>query len=306
MLSPYRGVMHVVVHGWADAVTTDGRAWTLYVRGECLYDDPADLQDRAISVPDVKYGTWSTKTGFMRAPIRLPTFDDRVREQGEALLSAVQTCAPALPFPLADRFELWLLHGETGHPLALIASGCTPDDCVQPARVAWTPGQNCMADLPEAVQLHRRIAELAGSTPRAQWFERHADGSGSAMVRRAGDEAVTQPCLPAHRFPSLLIDRGALGTGGGRLLDVLLGWQSPALLQLPGLTGAQRRRFEAAACGHALRLAENLPLYPCVLDRTAVTAALVEARLRRSNPKSRQGAEAAKAMSPDYLEIPED
>ena len=32
MLSPYRGVMHAVVHGWADAVTTDGRAWTLYER----------------------------------------------------------------------------------------------------------------------------------------------------------------------------------------------------------------------------------------------------------------------------------
>jgi len=306
MLSPYRGVMHAVVHDWADAVTTDGRTWTLYVRGECLYDDPTDLQDRAISVPDVKYGTWSAKSGFVRAPIRLPTFDARVREQGEALLVAVQRHAPTLPFPLADRFELWLLHGETGHPLALIASGCTPDDCEPPSRVRWTPGQNCMADLPEAVQLHHRIAELAGPAPRAQWFERHADGSGSALVGGADDEAIAASRLPADRFSTLLVDRGALGAGSAHLLEALLRWQSPALLQLPGLSTEQRRHFEAAACGHALRLAENLALYPFVLDRTAITAALVEARLRSSNPQSQQGAERVGAMSPDYIEIPDD
>jgi len=298
--------MHSVVRDWADAVTTDGRSWTLYVRGECLYDDPADLQDRAISVPDVKYGTWSANTGFMRAPIRLPTFDERVREQGEALLSAVQTHAAALPFPLADRFELWLLHGESGQPLALIASGCTTDDCAQPVRAQWTPGRHCMADLPEAAQLHRRIAELAGPTPRALWFERHADGSGSALLHGAGAMMVVEQHLPADRFSSLLVDRDALGAGTGRLLDALLSWQSPALLQLPGLTREQRRRFEAAACGHALRLADNLPLYPCVLDGSAITAALVEARLRRSHPTSRQDTEAVKAMSPDYIEIPGD
>jgi len=306
MLSPYRGVMHSVVRDWADAVTTDGRAWTLYVRGECLYDDPLDLQDRSISVPDVKYGSWSARTGFMRAPIRLPTFDERVREQGEALLSAVQTHAAALPFPLADRFELWLLHGASGQPLALIASGCTTDDCAQPARAQWTPGRNCMAELPEAVQLHRRIAELAGPTPRAQWFERHADGSGSAVLPRAGAATVAERHLPADRFSSLLIDRDALGADSGRLLDALLSWQSPALLQLPGLTREQRRHFETAACGHALRLADSLPLYPCVLDRRAITAALVEARLRRTHQESRQGSEAVRAMSPDYIEIPDD
>jgi len=163
-----------------------------------------------------------------------------------------------------------------------------------------------MADLPEAAQLHRRIAELAGPTPRALWFERHADGSGSALLHGAGAMMVVEQHLPADRFSSLLVDRDALGAGTGRLLDALLSWQSPALLQLPGLTREQRRRFEAAACGHALRLADNLPLYPCVLDGSAITAALVEARLRRSHPTSRQDTEAVKAMSPDYIEIPGD
>ena len=90
MLSPFSGIMHCIVNDSADAVTTDGRVWTLYVRGECLYDDLPDLDHREVTIPDVKYGQWSAKRGFRRAPIRLPTFDARVREEGDRLLQAVQ------------------------------------------------------------------------------------------------------------------------------------------------------------------------------------------------------------------------
>jgi len=98
MLSPFRGVMHSVVTGWADAVTTDGRNWTLYVHGECLYDDLETLGDTAVTVPDVKYGSWSADEGFRRAPIRMPTFDARVCDEGERLLAAVKRQAARLPF----------------------------------------------------------------------------------------------------------------------------------------------------------------------------------------------------------------
>ena len=140
MLNPFRGVMHSVVTGWADAVTIDGRDWTLYVRGECLYDDLDALDDLAVTVPDVKYGTWSADKGFQRAPIRMPTFDARVRAEGERLLAAVRQHASELPFVLADRFELWLLHASTGRPLALIASACSARDCDPQLPARWTPG----------------------------------------------------------------------------------------------------------------------------------------------------------------------
>ncbi len=304
MLSPFRGVMHSVVTRWADAVTTDGRQWTLYVRGACLYDDPGAADDPAVSIPDVKYGSWSPRDGFRRAPIRMPTFDARVREEGERLLTAVQRHATRLPFPLADRFELWLLHGETGLPLALIASSCDALGCETPPVVRWTPGQACMAELPEARELHTLIAQLAGATPRAQWFERRPDGSATLHADPATAPDLSDT-LASECFPTLLVDDRSLGGARVHLLSALYQWQSPSLLQLPGLSEQQRAQFEAAACSHALRLAEQLPLYPCVLDNTAITAALVEARLRRSRPGRDKAGVASRALSPDYIEMPD-
>lgn len=302
MLSPYRGVVHSVVTRWADAVTTDGRRWTLYVRGECLYDDLDDLHDRSISVPDVKYGTWSAQGGFQRAPIRLPTFDERVREEGERLLAAVQARAGELPFPLADRFELWLLHRDSGLPLALIASSCSLEDCENPSSPGWTPGQACMGEVPEARTLRAVIGRLAGDAPQAQWFERRSDGSG---IPGRGAHDAPQAALAAANFAPLFVDDSALSEEEAGLLAALHRWQSPALLQLPTLSTVERARLERAARAHALRLAEQLPLYPCVLDRAAVTAALVEARLRRSRPGGTASSAAGRTLSPDYLEIPD-
>lgn len=301
MLSPYRGVMHCVDTGSADAVTTDGRRWTLYVRGECLYDDPAQISEQNISVPDVKYATWSEHTGLKRAPIRLPTFDDRVRREGERLLEAVRQCAPRLPFALADRFELWLLHGGSNQPLALIDSACSVAECTPAATPDWTPGQLCMQALPEAVELKRLVAALAGETPQAAWFERQADGSGVRLPGQPGP-----PTRPADAFTWMLIDRDAVETEAPALLEALERWQSPALLQLPTLAEPERRRLEIEACRQAERLAEQLPLYPCVLERRAVTAALVAARLRRATGEGDPARLAPVALSPDYIEVADD
>jgi Fe-S-cluster formation regulator IscX/YfhJ len=302
MLSPYRGVMHCVETASADAVTTDGRRWTLYVRGECLYDDPAQIAEQGISVPDVKYATWSERTGLKRAPIRLPTFDDRVRHEGERLLEAVRSSVPRLPFALADRFELWLLHAGSGRPLALIDSACSPADCASPATPGWTPGQLCMEALPEAAELKRLVGVLAGEPPRAAWFERRPDGSGVRLPGQPGPGA-----WPADAFAGMLIDRGAIQVEAPALLEALERWQSPALLQLPTLAEPERRRLEIEACGHAERLAEQLPLYPCVLERRAVTAALVAARLRRATGEADPARLApVAALSPDYIEVADD
>jgi hypothetical protein len=301
MLNPFRGVMHSVVTPWADAVTTDGRHWTLYVRGACLYDDPGAVEDPAVSIPDVKYGSWSARDGFRRAPIRMPTFDHRVREAGESLLTAVQQHAARLPFRLADRFELWLLHGDTGLPLALIASSCSAAGCEAPPVVRWTPGQACMAELREARELHTLIGCLAGASPRAQWFERLPDGGANPH----GDQSAPAGALASEYFPALLVDHRSLRSEHRHLLSALHQWQSPSLLQLPGLSEQQRASFEAAACGHALRLAEQLPLYPCVLDDAAITAALVEARLRNSLPGGGNTGSVSRTLSPDYIEIPD-
>ena len=300
MLGPFRGIMHSVATRWADAVTTDGRHWTLYVRGECLYDDLDEVGNTSVTVPDVKYGTWSDATGFQRAPIRMPTFDEQVCAHGERLLAAVRQHAADLPFALTDRYECWLLGDRDGLPLALIASACSTEECVDTATPRWTPGQICMAESAPARELFRHVAELAGAQPRAQWFVRHDDASGNALGTTADDMR-----LPAQYFPRLLVDRRALDAHQRELLDILWQWQSPSLLQLPGLSDEERRRFEAAACRHAVRLAEQLPLYPRVLDHRAITAALVEARLRSAVPAATAPARTATSLSPDYVEIPD-
>lgn len=304
MLSPYRGIMHSVVTQWADAVTTDGREWTLYVRGECLYDDLAELESEKVTVPDVKYGTWSKKTGFQRSPIRLPTFDGKVRHEGEKLLEAVKANAPDLPFPLADRFELWLLHGKTHKPMALIASSCSTA-VEEPTLLRWTPGQHCMAELAHSRALFETINTFAGAQPRAAWFERHADGSGTPIISDTQSNKLISEALAAKAFAEFFIDTDVLDAEQTAWFEQLLEWQAPALLQLPGLSDEQRTRFETAACRHALRLAEQLPLYPCVLDNAKITAALVEARLRRSTGKPVGIAKHNDNLSPDYIEIPD-
>ncbi len=304
MLSPFRGVMHSVVTEWADAVTTDGREWTLYVRGECLYDDLADFEGEKLTIPDVKYGTWSAAAGFARSPIRLPTFDAKVRHEGERLLTAVQAHADQLPFPLTDRFEYWLLHGESRLPLALIASSCS-SEFEPPAMLRWTPGQLCMAEMAESRTLHDAVNRLAGEQPQAMWFERHADGSGTPVVLAGGAAVKGETPLTADTFAEFYLDANALDDGLAHLFEQVLAWQAPALLQLPTLSNAQRREFETAACRHALRLAEQLTLYPCVLDETQITAALVEARLRRTTGATLDSAASGGSLSPDYIEIPD-
>ncbi|MDJ0738094.1 MAG: hypothetical protein QNJ91_00135 [Gammaproteobacteria bacterium] len=158
--------MHSVVTDWADAATIDGRQCAPYVRGECLYED---LDDGAVMiVPGVKYGTWSRQAGFRRAPVRMPSFDARVREQRDRLLAAVRQHADDLPFALVDRFELWLLHATTGVPLALIASACDAAACDPPGTPRCTRGQRCLAGLPSTPPPGRsplRISRRCTSTP---------------------------------------------------------------------------------------------------------------------------------------------
>jgi len=80
MLSPFRGVMHCIVIDSAAAVTTDGRVWTLYFYGECLYDDLPDLDHRQVTIPHVKYGQWSAMADVRCLPT-IPKFQ-RVSTRG--------------------------------------------------------------------------------------------------------------------------------------------------------------------------------------------------------------------------------
>jgi hypothetical protein len=57
LLNPFRGVMNIIEFQGAEAVTTDGIHWDIYVRDLELVQD---IQHNArIQTSDIRYGHWS-------------------------------------------------------------------------------------------------------------------------------------------------------------------------------------------------------------------------------------------------------
>ena len=90
ILNPFRGVMNVIALDDAEAVTTDGVNWSLYVRD---YFDTADEYPEEfehIDNPHIRFGTWSESTGLKRAPV-LPCYHyQEIQHKGERLLEVVR------------------------------------------------------------------------------------------------------------------------------------------------------------------------------------------------------------------------
>ena len=70
-----------------------------------------------------------------------------------------------------------------------------------------------------------------------------------------------------------------------RLCDLYLERLAPRLLMLAHLPSKVRQRLENAASQHAIEVDNFYHLYPEVIDDKLLTAARVEARLRKANVK---------------------
>ena len=66
ILNPFRGVMNVIALDDAEAVTTDGVNWSLYVRDQfdSEENDPEDFIK--IDNPHIRFGTWNEERGLKR------------------------------------------------------------------------------------------------------------------------------------------------------------------------------------------------------------------------------------------------
>lgn len=124
-----------------------------------------------------------------------------------------------------------------------------------PAQTTYLPPVN--------YRLQQRVAERAGNKPRAAWFERPDPATGE--------------------FPPCLISEAWEDPECQRLCDLYLQRLAPRLLMMAGLPRAVRQRLEQAACAHVFEVERFYPLYPEVVDDSLLTAARVEARLRRAN-----------------------
>lgn len=291
LLNPFRGAMHTVKHAAAEAVTTDGVHWEIYVSNELLFDDAERAQYHA-QIDDIRFGSWSLAHGLRRGP-RKSTDDFHCLEVlGAMVYEQLRHIHDRVPFAFSDDRELWLLD-TAGQPLALLASALDETGLEPDAGIEWhagyaaaerfaSPAGGRLAGGNAADYLTRYVNACAGRTPGAQWFRRHADGSGRALAGIDVPARLAGRTLPATAFPPLLLATAGHDDGHRELIEDFLAWQAVWLLTLPTLAPDTRRRLEREARRQAALVEHHFRLYPHTIDADAITAARVEAVLRGS------------------------
>jgi len=310
LLNPFRGVMNIIEYQGAEAVTTDGLHWDIYVRDETLVEDMAD--SHKVQTSDIRYGSWSEKQGLKRGAI-YPSDDFKLLEhRGAVVYEYLLEHHRDVPFAFTDDYELWLLD-ENGMPLALVNSATGPLQTDCDCQIEWRAGRECTrtfrshacesADAgaePPGEQLSRLVNRRAGPSPAAQWFHRHDDGSATGL------EGVNLPgALVARRLPDSAFADFFLSTPRGdpaeqRLVEDFFTWQAPCLLLLHTLGRETRARLEQQALARARAIERLYRLYPSIVDPGAIKAARVEALLRASES---DGEDNDETMATYYIEL---
>ena len=298
-VNPFLGVVAVVRTAAARAISMDGHTWQLQVRAH----PPRGLWSGAGYQSDWRYyrfGFWSDVRGLSRVPLNPILQPGAMVEDAEVLITAIQAQASALPFPLADALELWLLDADS-RPLALLATAMepSPDTLEAIGQPDWTAGGRgerafvsptleaqgiAERDGSEtgrhARHLERLVQAAAGPRPRAQWLRR--DRSGAASLVDDEHMLVSEPRLPAASLPVLPLRPEWPAGPGADLVEDYLRWLAPYLLMLPSLDDALRRRLEQDAAADAMTVNSCWRLYPSVLDHDLIRRCRIEAKLREA------------------------
>jgi len=311
LLNPFRGTMLTVRYRAAEAVTLDGVRWDIYVANDALRDG-VETSGR-LQVSDIRYGSWSADRGLKRGALYPSDDFRRMEAMGAVVYEHLLRVHEQIPFPFADRFELWLLDRE-GRPLALLQSAVRAADMALDHAPRWCAGllarerfaTHAVDDLADdaptpAEYLERYLNDRAGPRPAAQWFERSAHGAGAGLRGIGLPPGLEGRVLPAEAFPRLLFTDLDHDAPHGRLVDDFRAWLAPWLLTLASLDLATRARLEGHARRQALAVQAQHRLYPEIAEESTVRAALVEARLRgnQSKPPERR----AGSISTFYIEL---
>ncbi len=277
-LGPYLGVIQVIDVGDACAYSTNGRTWRIRQQ---------------------------TASGRFRWGVTQVSEDNvtDVRLIGADNLVEALKKQPPVPFPIRDRFELWLLNSSTRRPLALLRTRYKAQDMEQVTDPHWRPF--LMTDMafvsptlvehektqprngrpaPHRDQLESQVNIASRPLPAAQWFERLSDGSGRGRDGLRLGEGEIDRVLAAEAFPELLLSEEWDNEIQQGLVRDYHDWYAASLLAHQNLSAATRRRLERAACQRPQPLLAVYPLIPEVIDQEAIDVALVSARLMNASP----------------------
>ncbi|HJX58534.1 MAG TPA: hypothetical protein VJ325_07435 [Thiobacillus sp.] len=291
LLNPFRGVVHTIRFASAEAVTTDGIEWDIYVANDTLLDGLGRAGKRAL-ISDIRYGHWSAEKGLKRGPLYPSDDFRRLEEMGAVVYEHLLRVHRDVPFRFRDPFELWLLD-RNDQPLALLHSVRADSETDTRPPLDWRAGMAAQEQFrsaaianpaePAGVYLTRYVNSLASGV--AQWFRRSDDGAGLGLHTLKGGDELRGRVLDAEAFPPLFIATAGMDAAHARLVRDYHAWQAPWLLLLPHLKPATRSALEACACQQAELIEKHCRLYPAIIDRPALQAARVEAALLRSQPR---------------------
>lgn len=291
LLNPFRGAVHTIRFASAEAVTTDGIEWDIYVANDALLDGLGRAGKRAL-ISDIRYGHWSAEKGLKRGPLYPSDDFRRLEEMGAMVYEHLLRVHRDVPFRFRDPFELWLLD-RNDQPLALLHSVRADSETDTRPPLDWRAGMAAQEQFrsaaiadstePAGVYLTRYVNSLASGV--AQWFRRSDDGDGLGLHTLKGGDELRGRVLDAEAFPPLFLATAGMDAAHARLVRDYHAWQAPWLLLLPHLKPATRSALEACACQQAELIEKHCRLYPAIIDRPALQAARVEAALLRSQPR---------------------
>ena len=306
LLNPFRGVVHVIRYQSAEAVTTDGIEWDIYVSNDALLEDLGRAGRRA-QVSDIRYGHWSAEKGLKRGPLYPSDDFKRLEHMGAVAYEHLLKVHRDVPFKFRDPFELWLLD-RNDQPLALLHSVRTDSETDTKPPLDWRAGMAAQdrfrsAAIPDLAEsagayLTRHVNALASGV--AQWFHRTDDGAGLGLHTLKGGESLRGRVLETEAFAPLFIATAGMDASHTRLVRDYFAWQAPWMLLLSHLDNGTRVALEVAACQQAEAVEKHYRLYPLVLDQPALLAARVEAALVRSQPRPNHEDE---VMPISYIEL---
>ena len=230
LLNPFRGAMHTAKLGAAEAVTTDGVHWDIYVSNELLFDE-AERARYHTEPEEIRFGSWSAKDGLRRGTRKSSNDFHNLELLGAMAYGQLRHVHHRTPFAFRDDLELWLLDA-AGQPLALLASALDERGLEAGTGIEWHAGYAAAERFASAAgqrlgagnagdYLTRYVNACAGRTPAAQWFRRHGDGSVTDGDVERGTQLATREAAaytalePESRRTSLASVRQAQGHAHG-------------------------------------------------------------------------------------------